>query len=246
MELSRATWPQVEEYLRHRSDVLVPVGSTEQHGPVGLIGTDAICPEAIAHRAAERIGALVAPTLAYGNAQHHLGFPGTVTLRPETFVAVIRDLVRSFVHHGFDTVLFVNGHGGNIAPLQTAFSAVHADTTLDGARPVRCFAHDWWTGPRSDAWLRDTFGGLDGQHGTAGEVSLTWHLHPECVRDDVPADVAPAESGIHDAHDYRHRYPDGRIGVDSRLYSAARGAALLEVAVEDLIEFHRRCRDAAS
>lgn len=233
MRLALSTWPEVEDYLQNNRGIVVPVGSTEQHGPAGLIGTDALCPEAIAVELGRRDRVLVAPTLAYGNAQHHMGFAGTVTLRPTTFLAVVRDVVRSLAHHGFERFWFLNGHGGNVAPLETAFAEIHAQSSLDGARPVRCALHNWWEGERIAAALAEFFGDGDGSHGTAGEVSLTWHLHPECVRKKVPDLPGATDSGFSDAADYRRRYPDGRIGSDARLYSAEKGAQLFDLAVAE-------------
>ena len=79
MLLHLQTWPEVETYLKRSTAIIVPIGSTEQHGPTGLIGTDAICGEAVGRKLGEVTGTLVAPTIAVGMAQHHLGFPGSMT-----------------------------------------------------------------------------------------------------------------------------------------------------------------------
>ena len=96
MLLQLSTWCEVESYLENSKGIIIPIGSTEQHGPTGLIGTDAICAEAIAKGVGEAPGAIVSPTVNVGMALHHTAFPGSISLRPSTLILVILDYLNFF------------------------------------------------------------------------------------------------------------------------------------------------------
>src|SRR3954462_8497122 len=106
---------QVEEYLARDDRVVLPVGSTEQHGYLSL-ETDNILAERVSAEAAESLGVLVPPVLAYGLTPSFASYPGSPTPRLETFLVVIRDLFDSLHGQGFRRFLVVNGHGGKLAP----------------------------------------------------------------------------------------------------------------------------------
>lgn len=235
MQLRLSTWPEVEAYLARSRTVVLPVGSTEQHGPTGVIGTDAICAEAVANALGDATGSLVAPCLPIGMAQHHMGFPGTITLLPSTLIAVVRDCVQSLARHGFERFFVVNGHGGNIASLQAAFSELHAAASVHGGRGGLRFAlHNWWATPAVEALSRQLYGDKCGAHATPPEVALTQHVHPD-ARKQAPLGPLPESSGgFGDGLDYRRRFPDGRIGSDPSLATPEAGARLLAAAVADL------------
>ena len=243
MLLHLQTWPDVERYLARSQSVIVPIGSTEQHGPNGLIGTDALCAEAVARGVGERVEALVGPTISVGMAQHHLAFPGSMTLRPSTLIAVIKDWVFSLARHGFRRFYFINGHGGNIATVQAAFSEIYAAASLDGAgnqAALQCRLRNWWQADGIGGLSRELYGSAEGGHATPSEVSMTWHLHPEAARPmRMEPEVAPSGE-FSDAADYRRRFPDGRIGSNPGLATVEAGKRLLEVAVAGLTEDYRR------
>ena len=95
MLLQHQTWQEVETYLIRSKGVILPIGSTEQHGPNGLIGTDAICAEVIARAVGNSAEAMVGPTIGVGIAVHHMDFAGSMTVRPSTLIAIIHDYVLS-------------------------------------------------------------------------------------------------------------------------------------------------------
>lgn len=238
MKLQLSTWQEVEAYLARSSAILIPIGSTEQHGPTGFIGTDALCPEILAEGIAEETGALIAPTLSIGMAQHHLGFAGSITLRPTTLIAVVRDVVTSLARHGFDRFFFLNGHGGNIATLSAAFSELYADASLGTAAsnrpPLTCKLQNWFDAPAVKALSQELFGNAEGSHATCSEISLTYYAYPE-HRKQAPLEPRIAPTGpIYDAADFRRRYPDGRMGSDPSLVTVEAGERLYRAAVQDL------------
>ncbi|MFT4039370.1 MAG: creatininase family protein [Thermomicrobiales bacterium] len=102
--------------------VLIPVGAHEQHGPNIAVSTDTVSAEALCHEAAARLGprVAVAPAVPWGISWHHMAFPGTITLRPETLQALLEDIIASLHAHGLQRFLIVNGHGGNTAVIATA------------------------------------------------------------------------------------------------------------------------------
>jgi creatinine amidohydrolase len=243
MLLHESTWREVEAYLTRSTGVIIPTGSTEQHGPNGLIGTDSICPEAIGRAAGENVDALVGPTLALGVAPFNLGFPGTVSARPSTFMALVEDYVASLARHGFDRFYFLNGHGGNIAPLRTVFQEINSRLSLapaEGAQP-RFRLRSWWDYPEVDDLRRELYGQWEGMHATPSEVAITQHVLPQAIK---PNQMAPPQAvsaaflreHAGDAHgqadDHRRRFPDGRIGSDPSLATPEAGRQLLAAAAQ--------------
>src|SRR5258708_26004873 len=99
MQLHLSSWPEVEAYLAKSKAILIPIGSTEQHGPNGLLGTDALCPEIIARRAGDEAGILIRPTFNVGPAQHHMAFARTIPLRPSTMISALVAISPSLTRH---------------------------------------------------------------------------------------------------------------------------------------------------
>ena len=249
MQLQLCTWQEVEDHLKRSTGIIVPIGSTEQHGPNGLIGTDALTAELIARGIGEQADALVAPTISVGMAQHHMAFAGSMTLRPSTLIAVVHDTVRSLARHGFDRIYFLNGHGGNIATVTAAFSEVYADASLDrdggNAPRLRCKLKNWYETPGVKALSKELYGDAEGSHATPSEVAVTQFAYPEAIKTARMKPKLAPKGPILDAEDYRRRFPDGRIGSDPTLATPEAGKRLYEAAVKDLIEDYRAFLEAA-
>ena len=236
MLLHLSTWPEIESFLERSKTIVVPIGSTEQHGPTGLLGTDWLCAEIIAH-ALHRSGddILVSPTFNVGVAQHHMGFAGSLTLRPSTFIAVMSDWVSSLAHHGFERIYFLNGHGGNVATIEAAFAEIYFHFTFKRERcPFVLRLGNWWKLPGIIELAKAQFPVGHGSHAEPSEIAVTQWAYPEFRKSAVMTPKIAADGPIRDAMDFRTRYQDGRMGSDPSLADPEKGGALVQLAVEGL------------
>ncbi len=230
MLLTEVTWMEVEEYLRKDDRLILPVGSCEQHGRHLTFATDTEIPWALAQRLATRTGVMAAPPLAFGMSLHHMRFPGTLSFKPSTFVAAMTDLVESAHQHGFRRVLVLNGHGGNIAPLQGLGSDVC--NRLEG---LRLKIGNWWETPGVAPIEMARFGGRE-FHASGVETSVVLALRPGVVRQARAEFSPPAQTALFpDAGEFRKRYPHGAAGVDPRKATAAIGEEVLAAAEEGFL-----------
>ena len=244
IRLDLQTWTDVEEYLKHCRGIILPLGSTEQHGPTGAIGTDALTAEAVALEVGCRTGVLVAPTQAFGMAEHHLAFPGTMSLKPSTLLALLHDLVLSLAANGFERIFVINGHGGNISTAKAAFMQAYSTVEsrkLPIASRFQCKIANWFLAAPVFSAAKELYGDKEGQHATPSEIALTLHLEPSLKTKQrslpKPAPVGP----INGPDDFRLRYPDGRMGSDPFLAKSEHGETLLHTAAtalsKDLFNF---------
>jgi creatinine amidohydrolase len=148
--IRETSWMGVEEWLRRDDRCVLPIGSIEQHAYLSL-AVDAILAERVAADAAEPLGVPVFPVMPYGLAPYFMAYPGTVTLRVPTLLAVVGDILDSLHAHGFRRVLIVNGHGGN-NPVD-AFCREWVSAKPTGTR-VRF--HNWWNAPKVWAQVQAT------------------------------------------------------------------------------------------
>ncbi len=166
--LGEMTNPELEAFLSAHDTVIVPTGSTEQHGPHGPLLTDVIVPNEVARRVAPRIGAVVAPTINYGLSYPHVGFTGVVHIRIPTFMALVEDLAVSLAAIGFRRIVFLNGHYDNTMAI--AYACANAAPRLPEA--VRAFPVNYWDGmtPSEAAEFFDPSNGLHANRGETAAV----------------------------------------------------------------------------
>ncbi len=127
--LERMTSKQVQEAVKESNGiVIIPVGAVENHGPALPLNTDTLYTEHVVRRAAAEVGVVVAPIVPWGNTEQQMGFAGTIHIKNQTLIELVKDIGRSLARHGFDKIVVVNGHGGNIAPLDIACEELKYET----------------------------------------------------------------------------------------------------------------------
>ncbi|HEU5297970.1 MAG TPA: creatininase family protein [bacterium] len=241
--LPEMTWPEVARALEGARVVLIPVGAQEQHGPYLCTACDAARALEFTRRLGDRVFplALVAPAVTMGVSPHHLNFPGTISLRPETFAGVLLDLVDSLARHGVRKFLALNGHGGNDPTL-----GVVAHTLLRRGDVEFAYTSFKAFGTRA---LGDQVAATAIQHAGAWEVSMAMELAPWVVRSEAftpgdfggyPYKYTAYESSrrVNVAYAWDALTGNGAIG-DPRGTDGRLGRAMVEEALVDLAEFVR-------
>jgi creatinine amidohydrolase len=229
VHVETATWTDVDGVETDLA--LLPVGSTEQHGPHAPLGTDTRTAETVADRAADRYDGevVVAPAVPVGVAEEHRAFAGTLWTTPSTFRAYVRDVVGSLAHHGFDRVVVVNGHGGNVPALGEVCATV-------------CRHDDAYAVPFT--WF-DEVGdhAADMGHGGPLETAFLQHATPALIREDRLAEAR--DGGSERWGDWQGKvnlavdsdeFTDNGVVGDPTAGGAELGAELLELATDALVD----------
>jgi creatinine amidohydrolase len=238
MQLTDATWPEADAV--ETTLAVLPVGSTEQHGPHAPLGTDHLAATAVANAGVDAYDGdvVVAPTLPVGVAEEHRHFAGTLWLSEDTFRATVRETVESLAHHGWTRVVVVNGHGGNTAPLREVCGRLSRDG------PAYVVPFTWFDAVDADD--APALGDAEMGHGGAVETSLIRHLHAHLV-DEEKFDEAREngtdawgewQSGTNVAYDTAEFSDSGVVG-DPAHSSAEAGEQLLAAAATSLADLLR-------
>ncbi|WP_181687397.1 creatininase family protein [Halorhabdus salina] len=227
MQLADCTWTDVEG--AETSLAVLPVGSTEQHGPHAPLGTDTLAAEAVAEAGADAVDrdVVVAPSISIGVSEEHRAFAGSLWVSEDTFRASVRETIESLAHHGFDRVVVVNGHGGNVPALRE----VCARISRDGDAYAVPFT--WFDAVDPD----------DVEMGHAGplETALLEHVAPELIdaeaKETAGEDAADRwgewDGSVNLAYDTNEFSDNGVVG-DPADGDAALGEQLLDTAADAL------------
>ncbi|PSP82997.1 amidase [Halobacteriales archaeon QS_1_68_17] len=236
MYLPDHAWPDLGSYFEAESLALVPLGSTEQHGPHLPEGTDHMIAAALAREAADRSGYLCTPTITVGVSPHHRQFPGTMWADGPAFRDYVESFSRNLTYHGIDRLVYVNAHGGNVSHLREVGRRLHEDETA--------YAIEWmWDESIPD--LVDDLFEHNGPHGGPKETAMIQHIAGELVHDDrlaeardgglVTFDVeAGRKHGARTFYDAIDNTGNGVLG-DQTDATAEKGERLFEAAVDQLV-----------
>ncbi|MFC6614616.1 creatininase family protein [Halopenitus salinus] len=237
MYLGDVAWPDLEEYFETESLALVPLGSTEQHGPHLPEATDHLIAEAFAREAADRTGYLCTPTINVGVSPHHKQFHGTMWADAPVFRDYVESITRNLAYHGIDRVIYVNAHGGNVEHLREVGRRLRDDEVL--------YAIEWmWDESIPD--LVDDLFEQNGPHGGPKETSMIQYLDPQLVhedrledaRDGGVASVEASETVKHGSRTFFDAADNTENGVlgDQTDATAEKGERLFEAATDQLVQ----------
>ena len=239
--LGEMTTREVDVFLEQSRTVIVPVGSTEQHGPHAPLHTDALIPTEVARRAAPRVGAVVAPTINYSLSYPHVGFTGLVHIRIPTFMALIEDLCVSLSSIGFRRIVFLNGHYDNTYAI--AYACANAAERLPEG--TTAFPVNYWDG-LSPTEAAEFFDPSNGLHANRGETSAVLAIAPNLVDMEQaniefpPFPEVGNPAAVHTAFFFSapgsvHRATRSGTWGDAREASAEFGERYLAVVVESVV-----------
>lgn len=245
-DLQKMTWKEAGDVMGSARIAIIPTGSCEQHGPHMSLATDIEVADGFARRLADDLGddALLCPRLPYGVSEHHMGFPGTLTLTAESFIAVLTDILQSLRHWGIQRVLIVNGHGGNVESL----SIVSRKARRNAGMVVGSVM---WSQLAAEAIAERTNSRRYG-HACEIETSVALVLAPEVVfadRIEEPQPACPEDpltdppGGVADRAIWFHEWTrNGSLG-DPRRSSEDLGRAVVEAAYGRALSFAKQLAD---
>ena len=248
---AKLTWPEINDAVRAKKVPVVPIGSTEQHGPHLPLDVDCVLPTGVAYDAAERVPdrMLVLPTIVHGYTGHVMDFPGTINIHYQHFIEMILDVCKSLAYHGFKKIILLNGHGSNMPNLDLVARRTNLETDAE------CVCTAWWNLLTVDkdflpSWRESKFpGGC--AHACELETSLYLYLDGDNVRKDLikSGDISFHEdqspfmwvdlfgAGPSTVISWTSSYSETGVLGEAELATAEKGRRAYEEAVKQLVRF---------
>lgn len=226
MQLQDLSWTDVRN--QGFEVAVLPVGSTEQHGPHNPLGVDAIAARRFSREACDRTGAVCLPPIEIGVAEHHRNFEGTLFVSPDTLRDYVYETLESLTYHDIDRVVVVNGHGGNSAALEQACSRI----TRDG--DLHAVIWEWFTTCEEEVG-----------HGGEYETAMMLYLVEELVGEPVKGDADSWGQYINGAsvsYDTDEFTKNGITG-DARNATVETGERMFNESLEELVDLIEWTRD---
>lgn len=232
--MKEMSWTTFVERTQKTDLVLLPTGACEVYGPHLPLGSDLLVATKLAELVADRVNAIIGPTLEVGDSSTLDDFPGTITIRPESYKAYLQDVVNSLIKWGFKHILFITGHAGNVSMIN------HVSQTLREGPEIRCAQIDCWRFIKAHDHAVVESGDL--AHGHAGEAgtSVLMYLYPELVDSSQLVDELPKQKNrfpeIITYSRYATKTESGTIGCPS-VASSKKGEVLVQRSVDRIVQF---------
>jgi creatinine amidohydrolase len=225
MRFEDLSWFDVEKYLQNENRLILVLGACEQHGYLSLLA-DSKIPQALADAASQRTGVLVAPVVNYGISPYFMDYPGTLSLRIQTLLDLVEDLVRSAYHHGFQRILILNGHGGNDPVRARLYEVANTLPQLQLAW------YAWWQAHSVEAEAM--------KHGLRSYHAAWIEAFPFTRVGNLPdgEKIPPRIPGLVSARMARELYQDGVFGGPYQVDDAIM-TEIFNAALEDILQLLR-------
>lgn len=229
LTIDSISYEKAKEYFSHRKIIVIPIGSIEQHGPANPLGTDMLIADALAKEVSRRIGVISLPVIPVGISHHHMDFPGTLTVKEDSLINYLFDIISSLKRWEVEKVLIVNGHGGNLPALQILCRKAREELG------VKVYVYQWWT--TSSHIVSELFSEEERGHAGAAETSLIMYLYPQLVSKEKLLNEEPKQALNKNLITFKFTREETSSGVYGLQITASteRGRILFEKLLEDLV-----------
>lgn len=232
--LKEMSWTQFVERKKSTDLVIIPSGAFEVYGPHLPLGTDTLVAEKISELVSKRVNSIIGPTLEVGDSASLDAFPGTITIKPESFKDYMWDTVQSLKKWGFKRFLFMNTHAGNVPIITQIVNELHRD------KEIRCAQVDYWRFIQHHCEGITISGALAHGHASEAGTSVMLHLYP---------DLVDIDNWVNEPPQVKNHYPDiinyipytsysksGTMG-DATLGTKEKGEKLVQRSVDRIVQF---------